>query len=314
MPEDVTQKVIPIMNSGEYTGKSFTDNEGRELFTFVITSRSLDRTNEIVDTTTLKVESFKKNSRMYYQHDRWRSTIGEWFNVRMEGSVWLADAYFHCLDDITSGEPISARVKQYVQTGQLKTASIGFSHSTVTILPVTDGVVRLPDGMVVPIPSNRTERIMSSWDRGVKYHQNAELLEISIVDIPANADAVAKILAFNEELETKIGKPISGSNFQKIKSAKLHSDECSKALKELAEAIGEIIDDDEDNDTIGHDDDQAKPESKSVPDNLPLNELLDKLKAELLADFQAKHDKVLKTIEPLTSDLALRKLKLKHNL
>ena len=319
-------KMVTLENSGEFTGKSYVDENGRKLFPFIVTSRSLDRVNEIVDSTTLKVDSFRKNPRMYYQHNRYRSTIGEWVNLRMEGSVWIADAYFHCLPDIESGEPISERVMQYVETAQLKTCSIGFNNSTVTVLPITDGVVRTPDGLIVPVPNNRTERINNSWERGVKYHQNAELLEISIVDIPANEDAMAKIKAFNLELETKIGKPISGNNFKKIKMAKVHSDECSKALKELADSIGEILDDDEDNNTSdqeGKPKEEAEPKEpvKSIEDlEAHFTALHDELKAEMKTMYEhtqsalAEIATIKKSLEPLTSDFVLRNLKLKHNL
>jgi flagellar motility protein MotE (MotC chaperone) len=144
----------------------------------------------------------------------------------------------------------------------------------------------------------------------------------------ASSDAVlaATQKAFNLELETKIGKPISGNNFKKIKMAKVHSDECSKALKELADSIGEILDDDEDNNTSdqeGKPKEEAKPKEpvKSVEDlEAHFTALHDELKAEMKTMYEHTQSalteiaEIKKSLEPLTSDFVLRNLKLKHNL
>lgn len=307
MPDNDTNQNKIVAISGEYTGKSFVDANGDELFTFVLTTRSLDRANEVVDTRTLKVDSFRANPRMYYMHNRFRSTTGEWRNLRMEGDKWLADAYFHCLPDIESGEPISERVKQYVKSGQLKTCSIGFSNSLETVIPVIDGAVHLPDGQVIIVPANRAARIADSWKRGVSFHQNAELLECSIVDLPANQDAVAKIEELSNMINTKIGKPISATNFKKIKMAITHADNCTKALHELADSIGENVDNEDE-------DEQDNPVSPNTdkPEDKP-NKSLDEIILEI-AEIKASISEINKNIEPLASDYRLRKLLEIHNI
>ena len=94
----------------------------------------------------------------------------------------------------------------------------------------------------------------------------------------------------------------------------------------MADSIGEILDDDEDNNTSdqeGKPKEEAKPKEpvKSVDEyEARFTALYDELKAEMKTVYEhtqaalAEIAEIKKSLEPLTSDFVLRNLKQTHNL
>lgn len=70
-------------------------------------------------TSGAKLEEFRKNPVMLYNHDDWAMPIGRWENIRIEDNMILADPVFD-LDD-----PKGAEVARKWEKGFLKAASIG---------------------------------------------------------------------------------------------------------------------------------------------------------------------------------------------
>lgn len=107
---------------------------------------------------------FKANPVMFYNHDRWNMPIGKWENISIEDGKLQADAVFDKKDEL------GATVAQKVADGFLNATSIGFKALAVEL---------------------RNEGL-SEGDKPKKkmYVTSAELLEVSIVDIPANKNAV----------------------------------------------------------------------------------------------------------------------------
>lgn len=122
--------------------------------TFVVSDETINCYGCIVLTAGINTARFERNPVMYYMHDRDKGVIGRWENIRKDGAKLLADAVF---DD---GTELGARVKHQVETGFLRTASVGLENI-------------------------RYEEI-----NGVKTIVECDLYEISIVDVPANENAV----------------------------------------------------------------------------------------------------------------------------
>ena len=122
--------------------------------TFIVSDETINCYGCIVLTSGINTARFERNPVMYYMHDRDKGVIGRWENIRKDGTKLLADAVF---DD---GTELGAKVKHQVETGFLRTASVGL------------------------------ENIKYEEINGVKTIVECDLYEISIVDVPANENAV----------------------------------------------------------------------------------------------------------------------------
>ena len=121
--------------------------------TFVISDESVNSYGYIVKTDGIDTAAFERNPVMLYMHER-KTVVGRWENIRKDGKRLLADAVF---DESTE---LGRTVKQQVESGFLRSASIG-----------------------VDIVEEKTIN-------GVKTVTKSVLIEVSIVDIPANKNAL----------------------------------------------------------------------------------------------------------------------------
>ena len=121
---------------------------------FIVSDETLNSHGFIVITAGINTARFERNPIMLYMHERANGVIGRWENVRKDGNKLIAEAVF---DESTE---LGAKVKQQVENGFLRSASIGI------------------DNMVY-------EEI-----DGVKTVTQCDLFEISIVDMPSNENAV----------------------------------------------------------------------------------------------------------------------------
>ena len=150
--------------------------------TFVLTDESLDRHSERVIVRGVDLASFKKNPIMLYNHIRtiagwWGGEgisedsilpIGRWENVKKVGNTQIeADAYVDMDDEF------AAKIGGKVKNGILNAVSIGFK--ALAYSDADEDKVLGQKGLTIT---------------------KAELMEASLVDIPANPNAtvVAKVL------------------------------------------------------------------------------------------------------------------------
>lgn len=150
--------------------------------TFVLTDESLDRHSERVIVRGVDLASFKKNPIMLYNHIRtiagwWGGEgisedsilpIGRWENVKKVGNTQIeADAYVDMDDEF------AAKIGGKVKNGILNAVSIGFK--ALAYSDAEEDKVLGQKGLTIT---------------------KAELMEASLVDIPANPNAtvVAKVL------------------------------------------------------------------------------------------------------------------------
>lgn len=122
--------------------------------TFVLSDETVNSYGFVVFTEGIDTAAFERNPVMLYMHNRDGNVIGRWENIRKEGTRLLGDAVF---DDSTE---LAATVKKQVENGFLRCVSIGI------------------------------EQIDTEVINGVKTVTKCRLIEVSIVDIPSNENAV----------------------------------------------------------------------------------------------------------------------------
>lgn len=123
-------------------------------YTFIVSDESVNVYGTILQTQGIELQDFLRNPVMYFNHYRDKGVIGRWENLRRDGNTLLADAVFDTKSEL------GAKVARQVQDGFLRSASVGFEALETEIV----------DGITVITRS--------------------KLREISIVDMPANTNAV----------------------------------------------------------------------------------------------------------------------------
>ena len=121
--------------------------------TFVISDESVNSYGYVVKTDGIDTTVFERNPIMLYMHER-KTVVGRWESIRKDGKRLLADAVF---DESTE---LGRTVKLQVENGFLRSASIG------------------------------VDIVEEKEINGVRTITKSVLFEVSIVDIPANQNAL----------------------------------------------------------------------------------------------------------------------------
>lgn len=144
----------------------------------IASTNSVDRHGEIVDNNGWDLKAYKKNPLILWAHDHNEPAIGMSAKTWVEGAGKKAQLMIKpVLHDVTDK---AKAVKQLVEMGIIKSLSVGFK----------------------PIESAD----------GVTFDKN-ELLEVSVVNVPANADAMMmaykglKEAGFEDEVIKQVGIP-----------------------------------------------------------------------------------------------------------
>ncbi len=130
------------------------EKKDNKSITFVLSDESVNSYGFVVLTDGIDTSAFERNPVMLYMHNRDGNVIGRWENIRKDGKSLLGDAVF---DDSTE---LAATVKKQVEKGFLRSVSIGI------------------------------EQIATEELNGVQTVIKSRLIEVSIVDIPSNENAV----------------------------------------------------------------------------------------------------------------------------
>ena len=134
--------------------KDTTTTNNPTATTYVLSDESRNSYGFVVLTEGIDTTAFERNPVMLYMHNRDGNVIGRWDNIRKEGKRLLADAVF---DESTE---LGAQVKKQVESGFLRAVSIGIENIAKEIL------------------------------NGVETVTKCRLIEVSVVDIPSNENAV----------------------------------------------------------------------------------------------------------------------------
>ena len=159
--------VVPLRQQNKYKLMS-KEKEDNKPITFVLNDESVNSCGFVVLTEGIDTSVFERNPVMLYMHNRDGNVIGRWENIRKEDNKLLADAVF---DDSTE---LGAQVKKQVEGGFLRAVSIGIEAITKENLNGVETVVkcRLIEVSVVDIPSNSNAVKLMHRSGGYVYQLN----------------------------------------------------------------------------------------------------------------------------------------------
>lgn len=163
--------------------KSVASPAGSDPLTYVMSDETVDRMGDVIEAKGWQLANFAKNPIALFGHDH-SFVVGHWSDVRVQGGKLIGK-----LNLLPAG--ISERldeIRAAVQAGVLRAVSVGFTSD--------------PDSV---------ERNKSGGWR----FKAAELMECSLVSVPANPNALqmAKSLNLSEDVRSIIFRDPSDAEF-----------------------------------------------------------------------------------------------------
>lgn len=211
--------------------------------TFILNDESVNRYGFRILNSGIDTTNFTKNPVALFMHQRasWTLPIGKWSNVRIEGSKLLAD-FEHDEDD-----EFAVKINKKVEKGILNACSMGFDPKETSSQDAVNG-------------------------QSLETVTKCELLEVSIVDIPGNANSVKMDFHLAEgknidNLIPKINQNLNHFNMKKLALLFLMSetateDEIAKKVEDLQKENADLK---EENDTLKAEKGTAEKEALMAP-------------------------------------------------
>lgn len=142
------------------------DNGSGSAYRFKISDEQINRNGWKIITSGINTDKYMRNPVVLFGHDDGKFPVGKTLKVFSQGSDLFADILFH--DKTEEARVVSALIDE----GFLNMTSIGINV--------------LKRGAPIPIPADQKT---NPWIDTYEVFEQSELLEISVVDIPANGDA-----------------------------------------------------------------------------------------------------------------------------
>ena len=147
-----------------------SDNNN-ETFSFVASSGTPDRLGDVVSPSGWDLKNYKKNPIILLGHDPSSLPIGKAKNIRFSDERLWKDRNLLLDIEFDMQDPISSRIASKVKNGFINSVSVGFNPK--------DAIKR----------SDLEENHWAYTTKGGTFFKSSELLEVSIVSIPANPSA-----------------------------------------------------------------------------------------------------------------------------
>jgi HK97 family phage prohead protease len=155
--------------SRDGTVEKATSSDGKRTATFVASDESVDRYGDIIRASGWDLSNYKNNPVLLFGHDASAVPIGKVPEISVQGSRLIATAQFRPEGDSEDADD----VYNALQGGFLNAVSVGF-------LPTAK------PNMIWAADDPNHEK----WPTGYEF-VGQELLELSVVPVPANAAALA---------------------------------------------------------------------------------------------------------------------------
>lgn len=137
---------------------------------FTISTAAVDREADTIAITGWDLANYRKNPVVLWGHDQWRLPIGRGFDLTVEDGALKASVEF-VPEDLPEGGAFAESVYRLARGGFIAATSVGFR----------------------PLKWSYTadkDRGADDWFPGIDFEEQ-ELVEFSIVTVPANAEALA---------------------------------------------------------------------------------------------------------------------------
>lgn len=191
---------------------------------FVLSDESVDRMGDMIVASGWDLKNFLRNPIVLFNHDK-NQIVGLWENIRIEGKKLKATLRF--AEKGTSAK--IDEIRSLVEQGILRATSVGFRPLRA----------KLQEGK----PKSKDDDNDLHPFPGIKFHEQ-ELLEASLVAVPANANALrlAKSLGVSEETQRMIfrsgdSKQLKGAVGSAKVTINVERKEAKMAKKTIAEQI-----------------------------------------------------------------------------
>lgn len=156
--ETIIEKVAAVESSD---GK-------KQLYRFEINNDKVNRNGWLTKSAGIKTEKFMLNPVVLGFHNQWSHPVGLVEQIILEGDKLYADVWFH---ELTQE---SIDTKKLVDAGVYRATSIG-------IIPTKNGQ---------PLKIEDSEKDKYPYQESIPVFEESELLELSIVPVPANSDTL----------------------------------------------------------------------------------------------------------------------------
>jgi len=208
--------------------------QGERIIRFIASDESLDRDGDIVTATGWKLDNYLKNPVVLYGHDYSELPVGKAENVVIDTAArqLVIDVKFPTVEELSTGEPSEHAlfvdsVYNLAKLGLLNAVSVGFRG--IKVDPITDEA------------GHYTGR----------HFIEQELMELSIVPVPANANAVAimrgakvdETIIKSFQATAKQGRRLSASSLASLRTIRGKLDECNRVLDEARAEYGTLVGD-----------------------------------------------------------------------
>jgi HK97 family phage prohead protease len=141
----------------------------KRVLRFTISTDSVDRERDSIAIAGWDLSNYRKNPVVLWGHDSERLPIGRGFDVAVEGGALKASVEF-IPDDLPEGGAFAESVYRLARGGFIAATSVGFRPLKWTY-------------------STDKDRGADDWFPGIDF-QEQELVELSIVTVPANPEAL----------------------------------------------------------------------------------------------------------------------------
>ena len=141
------------------------DRSASDIYRFVASTSAPDRYGDVIDQKGWLLGKYKKNPVILLNHNSNALPIGK-------GDVKLVDGALQVDIEFDMEDPSAAEVARKTKSGYMSAVSVGFN-------PVDS------------VPRSQLPKDHTAYGKKGMFFERAELLEVSIVTIPANGDAVA---------------------------------------------------------------------------------------------------------------------------
>lgn len=177
------------------------NDEGKKVYTFIASTLDIDRDRDIMNVKGIDYSNFMKNPVILFAHDMWDEPVGKAIDIKVEDDKLFVDIQFA---DTDKGK----NIEKLVDGGYLNAVSVRFIPNEIYGICGEKSVDYLekdyPD-LFVKIK----DKIKDAYNVITK----SELLEVSVVPIPANQNALLVMkskgikqfgMFFNEEKKTVV--------------------------------------------------------------------------------------------------------------
>lgn len=276
---DVTLTVEECASWCASAGIKYLEGYENQVFQFTLTDKTVDRYNEIVLPKGVQLDKYKKNPVVLAFHDSHTYPVGACIKVWYDKPTDSVKGWVLLQDERTDESGASETCLAMVNAGFLRTGSIGFisikRHEATAEEILTYGFVE------------------DKWNRGI-IHDECELLEFSIVPIPANPSATSEVLTkdflskLNDKQKSFLGKT---ENINLI-----NLDNVSLNKKEGVEVSSKTLQDKKNNVEKKEDGSYINKQMSEIKLTLQVKDLSDKTVLEQIEKFKALADDSTKVI------------------